>query len=119
MARNVSRWVWLVGSIAGALLLVSAANAPAQSATVTITTSPANPTTSTTASFAFSTSGAPGGSLVQCSLDGTVRASPPCSDGLGGGVTYTGLALGSHTFEVQLRSPTGVLLDSKDRKSVV
>ena len=59
----------------------------------TITSSPSNPTTSTTATFAFSDTQA--GVGFSCSLDSSAFAS--CASG----TTYTGLTGGSHTFEVE------------------
>jgi Big-like domain-containing protein len=65
----------------------------------TITASPANPTNSTSASFGFSSS--EGGSTFECQLDGggySSCASPK---------PYSGVAPGSHTFQVKATDPAG------------
>jgi hypothetical protein len=60
--------------------------------TVTITSGPSSPTVSRTATFTFTASEA--GAVFTCALD--YGASTPCVSG----VTYAGLASGSHTFSV-------------------
>ncbi len=60
--------------------------------TVTITSSPASPTTSTKATVAFVAKDA---NKVKCSLDGASFVS--CTSP----VTYTGLAIGGHSFVVK------------------
>ena len=58
-----------------------------------ITSQPSNPSTSTTATFAFTNTGT--GLTSQCSLDGAAFAA--CTSPK----TYTALAVGSHTFQVR------------------
>ena len=65
----------------------------------TIDTGPGDPTNSTSASFTFSASEE--GSTFACSLDG--GEFEPCASG----VEYTGLAEGSHTFEVRATGRAG------------
>jgi hypothetical protein len=67
--------------------------------TATITASPANPTTQTNAGFSFTSSKAP--STFQCQLDGGSWSS--CTSPQ----NYTGLSLGSHTFQVQATDQAG------------
>jgi hypothetical protein len=62
-------------------------------ATPTITSEPSNPTTSTSATFTFTDSTA--GATFLCSLDGAAYAA--CTSPQ----SYTGLGVGSHTFEVE------------------
>jgi hypothetical protein len=89
----------LLGVIAVALGIHAATSAGAPSvATPTITSKPANRTSETSATFTFS-----GGSGVtyQCSLDAAVFstcASPK---------SYSGLGVGSHTFQVRARRASG------------
>jgi hypothetical protein len=65
----------------------------------TITASPANPTNSTSASFSFSSS--EGGSSFECQLDGGGYSSCASPE------PYSGLAEGSHTFQVKATDPAG------------
>jgi large repetitive protein len=65
----------------------------------TITAAPSDPTNATGASFEFSASEA--GSTFECSLDGSPFSS--CASPK----SYTGLAEGSHTFEVQATDAAG------------
>jgi Flp pilus assembly pilin Flp len=61
---------------------------------ITITQSPTNPTTATTATFQFTSS--PTGSSYSCQLD--AQPASPCN--VSTNVTYTSLSTGSHTFTV-------------------
>ena len=62
----------------------------------TISSGPANPTTSTTATFVFDSANSPGDQF-QCRLDGSPANFAPCTSP----ATYTGLSLGNHMFEVR------------------
>ena len=64
-----------------------------------IDSAPPASTTSTTATFTFHATD--GSTNFECSLDGATFAS--CSSG----VTYTGLAVGSHTFQVRAKDGLG------------
>jgi hypothetical protein len=89
----------LLGVIAVALSVHAATSAGAPSvATPTITSKPASRTSQTSATFAFS-----GGSGVtyQCALDGAGFSS--CTSPK----SYSGLAVGSHTFQVRARRASG------------
>jgi hypothetical protein len=65
----------------------------------TITSGPTSPTNQTSATFTFTSSDA--GSSFQCRLDGAAFAA--CTSGQ----SYTGLAPGSHDFEVRSTDPAG------------
>ncbi len=65
----------------------------------TIDSRPPDPSTSSTASFTYSSSEP--GSSFRCSLDGAAFASCPTT-----GVTYSGLSNGSHSFQVQAVDPS-------------
>jgi large repetitive protein len=65
----------------------------------TISSGPVDPTAATDATFEFSAD--EGGSTFECSLDGAPYA--PCTSPQ----TYTGLAAGSHTFEVRATDAAG------------
>jgi hypothetical protein len=65
----------------------------------TITSGPTSPTNQTSATFTFTSSDA--GSSFQCRLDGAAFAA--CTSGQ----SYTGLAPGSHDFEVRATDPAG------------
>src|SRR5207244_585302 len=65
----------------------------------TITSSPANPTTATSASFGFTSTET--GSSFQCALDGAAFAA--CSSPQ----PYSGLGATSHTFQVKATDTAG------------
>jgi hypothetical protein len=96
-ARPAGVRAGLVAAVAGILassyFVVSALAAPAIPAPA-ITSSPANPTTATTAAFTYSDSQS--GVRFRCSFDGSGFTF--CQPG---GVRYTGLFDGSHTFSVE------------------
>jgi hypothetical protein len=88
----------LASVLAAAGIAVAAGNGAAV-ATPTITSHPANPTTSRAASFSFTDSKS--GVKFECELDKAAFAACPSS-----GIAYAGpLSAGSHTFEV--RATTG------------
>jgi hypothetical protein len=66
--------------------------------TVTLSSQPTSPTTDTSAAFAWTTSGVVDGTV--CTLDG---ASAPCTSP----TSYSGLALGSHSFIVTVSNVSG------------
>src|SRR5207248_3840897 len=76
--------------------------------TASITASPTNPSNSSAPSFSFSSEA---GATFQCALDGAAFAS--CSSPK----SYTGVADGSHTFQVKATDTAGNT--GTDRKSVV
>jgi myo-inositol-hexaphosphate 3-phosphohydrolase/sugar lactone lactonase YvrE len=65
----------------------------------TITSGPPSSTTSTSATFTFTATEA--GSTFLCTLDGGAEA--PCSSG----VSYSGLTMAPHHFEVKAKDPAG------------
>jgi large repetitive protein len=85
----------LASAVGGVALAVGATTVPAP----TITAKPANPTNQTSAHFAYADSQA--GVTFRCQLDTASAASCPST-----GITYSGLAAGSHTFAVQAVSGT-------------
>jgi hypothetical protein len=89
--------VLLVGTLAAARAQAHTGGAASSAPTAAITSSPASPTTSTTATVAFVTTNA---SKIKCSLDGASFVS--CTSP----VTYTGLAVGWHSFVVKATSDT-------------
>jgi hypothetical protein len=89
----------LLGVIAVALSVHAATSAGAPSvATPTITSKPASRTSQTSATFAFS---GRSGVTYQCALDGAGFSS--CTSPK----SYSGLAVGSHTFQVRARRASG------------
>ena len=86
----------ILGAAAAAVYFISDAFAASQCASVTITASPSNPTSITSASFSFKD--AQSGASFKCSLDSAAFAS--CSTP----VSYGSLAVGSHTFKVEASS---------------
>jgi hypothetical protein len=68
----------------------------------TILSKPPNPSSSSTASFTYS-SNEPG-STFECKLDGAGFSACAAT-----GITYTGLANGTHSFQVRARDPEGNL----------
>jgi hypothetical protein len=95
MARRTARAglvALVVGALTGGYFAVSAIAAPAIPAPA-ITSSPANPTSSTTASFTYTDSQP--GVIFECQIDGDGFITCPRA-----GMVYYGLAAGSHTFAV-------------------
>ncbi len=86
----------IVGAAAAAIYFISDAFAASQCASVTITASPSNPTTATSASFSFKDGQS--GASFKCSLDSAAFAN--CSTP----VSYSSLSVGSHTFKVEASS---------------
>ena len=82
-------------SLSSAATLRTSSSAP----TVRITSSPSNPTTSTSAIFAFSTRGT--------SLRKTCRLDSKAAVSCGSPKTYTGLSAGSHSFVVSVTNSRG------------
>ena len=89
----VAALVAVLGGVAAAGYFVDDALAAPGPAAPSITSEPSNPTTSTSAAFTF-TDELPGVTF-KCSLDSAAFAT--CSSG----VSYSGLAQGSHTFKVE------------------
>ncbi|OAE02745.1 phytase [Arthrobacter sp. OY3WO11] len=103
-------WQSIAGAYSPALLVDAAydprkigAGTPTPTPTApdtTITSQPANPTTSTSAQFSFTST--PAGATFACSLDSAAFTS--CTSP----VSYTGLSTGSHTFQVRASDQNGV-----------
>jgi hypothetical protein len=91
-ARRAAAAAALLGVLAvvGTATVALGASGPA---TPVITSGPANPTASTSATFTFSA--APSGGSNQCKVDAGAFAACAAPE------TYTGLAGGSHTFQVR------------------
>jgi len=87
------------GGSSGASYTWSVTSASPSAPTVSLTSKPASSTTSTSASFAWTTTGTV--NSTTCSLDGAaaVACSSPKS--------YTGLAVGTHTFRVTVSNGSG------------
>ncbi len=68
----------------------------------TIISGPSSPTTNTSATFVFSSANSPGDSY-QCRLDGSPVNFAPCTSP----ATYSGLSVGTHTFEVRGKDMAG------------
>ena len=83
----------VLSGVAAAGYFVDDALAASGPAAPSITSQPSNPTTSTSAAFTFTDSSS--GVTFKCSLDSAAFAT--CSSG----VSYSGLAQGSHTFKVE------------------
>jgi hypothetical protein len=86
--------VGLLVVVLGALGVTGYALACSTLAAPTITSEPTNPTTSTSASFTYKDSAS--GVTFKCSLDSAAFAT--CTST---GISYSGLAQGSHTFKVE------------------
>ena len=67
-----------------------------------INNGPSNPTTGTSATFAFSSANSPGDTF-ECRLDGVPAGFAPCTSP----VTYTSLSVGNHAFEVRGKDAIG------------
>ena len=94
--RNTARRTAATAALLGVLVVaatVTVAAGASGPATPTISSGPANPTASTSATFTFSA--APSGGSNKCKLDGAAFAT--CTSPK----IYTGVAAGSHTFQVQ------------------
>jgi len=91
--RVVAALVAVLSGVAAASYFVDDALAASGPAAPSITSEPSNPTTSTSAAFTFTDTSSP--VTFKCSLDSATFAT--CSSG----VSYSGLAQGSHTFKVE------------------
>ena len=89
----------LLGAVAAIFYFVSAALAAPPLPAPSITSSPANPTTSTSASFTYKDSQS--GVSFKCSLDSATFSTCASS-----GANYSSLPEGSHTFKVEAVSGT-------------
>ena len=115
--RNVLGALFVVGVLVGVSLAVAGKDSPLTrvlGASVstppapTITSGPSAPTAATTATFTYTDS--QNGVGFQCKLDGAAFTS--CAKS---GVMYTGLAVGSHTFQVKAQSGNGPLSGADTR----
>jgi hypothetical protein len=98
-SANQGQWSLLLSADSTHFVKLPAFSVDTAPPDTTLTSGPSNRTSSTSATFTF-TSSTPG-STFQCSLDGA--AASPCSSP----ETYTGLADGSHTFSVAAVDPAG------------
>jgi large repetitive protein len=89
------------GQLAQCFTIVCGAGGGGGSFQTTLTAGPAGATTETSATFNFTAS--LDGSTFECSLDGAPFTS--CT----GPISYTGLALGEHTFQVRAISPNNIV----------
>jgi hypothetical protein len=101
----------VLGALIATGYLVDAAFAAPSVPAPTITSSPSNPTTSTMATFAFSDTKS--GVTFKCSRDSA--AFTTCTSGIG----YTGLAQGSHSFQVEAVSGTSTSSATTDVWAIV
>ena len=88
-----------VGTATSAATTYAWTIAPLAPPAPTITSQPASPTSATTAAFKYSDTQS--GVTYGCSLDGAAYATCAAS-----GVSYTGLALGTHAFGVEAKTAT-------------
>ena len=90
----IAALIVLGGVVAMGFFVDAALAAPSPAApTITASSEPSNPTTSTSAAFAFTDTSSP--VTFKCALD--TASFTTCTSGM----SHTGLALGSHTFQVE------------------
>jgi hypothetical protein len=92
-AKKVSLGLTLLGALFAVATLAAGALGAAGPPAPTITSAPSNPTNNTAATFTFS--GAPAGGSYQCKLDAAAFS------GCTSPKSYSGLAAGTHTFQVR------------------